>query len=77
MTFPHVLRRLNTWGTPPKVYKSTHLTTLFFTLFRVAPPEIEYPLILADEGTRCILSKKDFSILLNQSINTLVQVGEK
>jgi hypothetical protein len=23
MTFPHVLRRLNTWGTPPKVYKST------------------------------------------------------
>jgi hypothetical protein len=23
MTFPHVLRRDNTWGTPPKVHKST------------------------------------------------------
>jgi hypothetical protein len=23
MSFPHVLRRDNTWGTPPKVHKST------------------------------------------------------
>ena len=26
MTFPHVLRRDNTWGTPPKVHKSTKMT---------------------------------------------------
>jgi hypothetical protein len=25
MTFPHVLRRENTWGTPPKVHKSTEV----------------------------------------------------
>jgi hypothetical protein len=26
MTFPHVLRRDNTWGTPPKVHKSQQIS---------------------------------------------------
>jgi hypothetical protein len=30
ITFPHVLRRLNTWGTPPKVYKSTPTILLLY-----------------------------------------------
>jgi hypothetical protein len=36
MTFPHVLRKENTWGTPPKVHKSTDTSSELIdaTLYR-------------------------------------------
>jgi hypothetical protein len=34
MTFPHVLRRDNTWGTPPKVHKSTDYDETFAPVAR-------------------------------------------